>query len=367
MRVLHITSTYLPDSYGGIETVVRQICLNTKIHGVENRIMTLSVNPFPQVNIVDGVEVFRAQQNFVIQSNRFSLSAFSIFRDLVEWADIVHYHFPWPFADLLHVFCKVNKKSIVTYHSDIVRQKKLSLLYSPLMNTFLKSINKIVSTSPNYFQSSSVLKKYKDKVEVIPIGISENSYPTPLDSELSSVQNIVGKDFFLFIGMFREYKGLKYLIEAIQQIPEQFIIAGSGKLEVKLKRLANNLGLTNVHFIGRVSDIEKVALFKLCKAIVFPSIRRSEAFGVTLVEGAMYGKPLVSTEIGTGTSYINLNEKTGIVIPPKDTKALKSAIMRISSDLSLSKKMGYSSRLRYEELFSGEKMGKKYFNIYKAL
>jgi len=366
-KVLHVTSTYFPDTHGGVEEVIRQICLNTKPHGIENRVFTLSPNPFPQTIKIEGSDVFRAKKSFEIASCRFSIEAISKYKELIEWADIIHYHFPWPFADFLHLFCKVSKKSIVTYHSDVVRQKNLNKLYTPVMHSFLKSMNKIITTSLNYSQSSKILKGYKDKVEIIPIGLNEKSYPVPSKNETDLIQSKVGNDFILFVGMFRNYKGLNYLLKSAQDISTNIVIAGKGPLEKELKNIVNNLRLSNIQFLGEVSEVEKVALFKLCRAVVLPSHLRSEAFGVTLIEGSMYGKPLISTEIGTGTSYINLNGKTGIVVPPRDSKSLKNAIIKISSDLSLSKKMGHSSRLRYEELFTGQTMGQKYLTLYNAL
>ena len=88
-------------------------------------------------------------------------------------ADIIHYHFPWPFMDLMHFFSRTKKPTIVTYHADIVKQIVLLQFYKPLMHRFFQSIDMIVATSPNNFQNSSVLQKYRKKTVVIPLGISE--------------------------------------------------------------------------------------------------------------------------------------------------------------------------------------------------
>ena len=184
---------------------------------------------------------------------------------------------------------------------------------------------------------------------------------------MSFIKNIVGDDFFLFVGVLRYYKGLTYLLDAIKNLPVKVVICGQGPYEKKLKQKANSLGLSNVHFVGVVNEEEKASLYKLCQAVVFPSILRSEAFGVTLVEGLMYGKPLISTEINTGTSYVNLNGKTGFVVEPKSSLALRDALLKISSDSSLRKEMERASRLRYEELFGNKVMAQSYYNIYKTL
>jgi len=367
MKVLHVTHTFFPDSRGGVEEVVRQICLNTEPYDVESRIFTLSRTPTPKVVEIDNVLVFRAKLNIEISSCGFSLNALSDFKDLIDWADVVHYHHPWPFADFLHLYCKVTKKTVVTYHSDIVRQKILKNIYGPLMHYFFKRVNKIVATSSNYLESSLILQRYKNKVEIIPIGINEESYPKSSSKDIEFVKSIVGNDFFLFIGMFRQYKGLHYLLKALVNNHAKVVIAGTGGLEKKLKRQANILGLTNVHFVGSVNSSEKSALLKLCSGVIFSSHLRSEAFGVTLIEGAMHSKPLISTELGTGSSYVNLDGITGHVVQPSNHEELKNAIEKLFFNPQISKKMGLKARARYDKEFTGTIMGSRYYELYKNL
>lgn len=101
-------------------------------------------------------------------------------------------------------------------------------------------------------------------------------------------------------------------LDAVQGTDYPVVIVGSGPVEAELKAHASRLGLRIVHFLGALPDEDKVALLRLCYAVVFPSHLRSEAFGISLLEGAMYGKPLISSEISTGTSYINVSEVFGV-------------------------------------------------------
>jgi len=291
MRVLHIYRTYLPDSQGGLEEVIRQICRNTAHHGVESRVFTLSSHPVPAVVQRDECCVYRFPLTFEIASCGVSFSCLAGFNQLVEWADVVHYHFPWPFADVLHMLGHVTKPSVLTYHSDIVRQKKLLGLYRPLMTRFLDSVDCIVSTSPNYFATSDVLGRVSEKVDIIPIGLDDTSYPKVSDDLLSSSTQRVGKDFFIFIGVLRYYKGLNILLDAVQGTDLPVVIVGAGPVEKELRERVASQSIKNVRFLGYVSNEEKVALIHLARAIVFPSYLRAEAFGVTLLEGAMYEKP----------------------------------------------------------------------------
>ena len=367
MRVLHVTQTYYPDTRGGIEELIRQIAINSKKLGVETRVFTLSKIPIPTVIEIDGVKIYRAPLTLKIASCGISIKALKLFKDLADWAQIINYHFPWPFMDLLNLLVDHDAKMVVTYHSDVVRQKRLFYLYKPLMKYFLNQVNIIGATANNYVQSSQTLKDYKKKVKVIPIGVSKKSYPIPTKKDLVKIGSLVGYDFFLFIGTLRKYKGLDYLLRALKDTELKCVIAGSGPELIRLKNLVKELGLTNIVFLGRVSDSEKVSLIKLSRAVVLPSNLRSEAFGVVLLEGAMYKKPLISTEIRTGTSYVNVNGETGLVVPTADPESLKESMLLLESDKSLSKKMGQAAHKRYIKLFRGSVMSQKYAKIYKTL
>jgi glycosyltransferase involved in cell wall biosynthesis len=367
MRVLHVYRTYFPETQGGLEEVIRQICSNTLEHGIESRVFTLSNNKTNDVIQFEGVDVYRFPITTEIASCGFSIAALKGFKESVAWADIIHYHFPWPFGDLLHLFAKVNKPTIVTYHSDVVRQKWLLKLYRPVMNLFLDKVDAIVATSGNYFATSDVLGHYSEKTQVIPIGINDHQLNGDDQQKIKHWKNEVGEGFFLFIGVLRYYKGLHILMDALQNTECRVVIVGSGPVEQELREHAKRLNLTNVIFLGYVSDEDKIALIKLSIGIVFPSYLRSEAYGVTLLEGALHGKPLISTEIGSGTSYVNSHGVTGLVIPPSDPRSLRQAMETITNDKDLAKEMGINARKRYELLFTGSLMGEKYAQLYQQI
>ena len=171
MRILHFFKTYLPDSVGGIEQVINQLCRSGEAHGIENEVLTLSANPEPSVVEVDGHRVHRARLDLQLASTGFSYSVLPRFRALAAEADIINFHFPWPFMDVAHYLADIRKPNVVTYHSDIIRQKTLLRIYRPLMRRFLQQTDRIIVTSPNYFATSSILGEFKEKVSVIPIGL----------------------------------------------------------------------------------------------------------------------------------------------------------------------------------------------------
>lgn len=367
MRVLHFFKTYFPDSFGGIEQVINQIARGTARHGIDTDVLSLSNGGDTSTIELDGHYSHRAKQNFYIASTGISFSVFKQFSRLAKDADIVHYHFPWPMMDLVHLTTRMNKPTVVTYQSDIVRQKHLMKLYNPLMNRFLGSVDRIVATSPNYLASSDVLHRFRQKVDVIPIGLDKSFYPAIEPSRVEQWRSRFGDKFFLFVGVFRYYKGLHILIEAARTANYPIVIAGAGPVENELKALVLKYELKNIYFVGQVSDVDKVALLHLCYAVVFPSHLRSEAFGISLLEGAMYGKPMISSEIGTGTTYINIANETGLVIPPSDPMALSQAMHWLISHPEEAKQMGKLAEQRYWQLFTADRMVESYIQLYQEL
>jgi glycosyltransferase involved in cell wall biosynthesis len=367
MNILHVYKTYLTESHGGIEQAIKQITRGTTLRGYKNRIFCLSKHTDCRVIQHEEAEIFLYPLNFEIASTGFSFSAIAGFRKLAKWADVIHYHFPWPFADLLHFMSRTKKPTVLTYHSDIVRQKKLLKLYSPLKRAFLNSVSKIVATSPNYLSTSEILQHYHYKTTVVPIGLDKSTYAQPSESVLKHWKKTVPERFFLFIGVMRYYKGLYILLDALKDHDFPMVIVGVGPMEQELKERVKQLKLQNVYFVGALSDLDKIALLQLCAAIVFPSHLRSEAFGISLLEGAMFAKPLISAEIGTGTTYININQETGLVIPPSDPNALLTAMQFIWDNPQQAKEMGERAYQRYLSLFTAEKMVDSYLKLYTEL
>lgn len=352
---------------GGIEQVINQIARGASKLGVKTDVLSLTPHRVPRTIEIDGYLAHRARLDLQIASTGFSLSAFLRFAQLAKSADVIHYHFPWPFMDVVHFVTRIKKPTLVTYHSDIIRQKNLLKLYRPLKRKFLGDMDRIVATSPNYFATSGVLEKFKHKVSVIPIGLDKATYPQPHLDKLQYWRKTLGPKFFLFVGVIRYYKGLHTLIEAAQGTDYPIVIVGAGPIEADLKMQVARLGLRNVHFLGQLPDDDKVALLQLSYGVVFPSHLRSEAFGISLLEGAMYGKPMISSEIGTGTTFINIGGETGLVVPPSDPVALRSAMQYLWDHPDKAEAMGARAEERYWKYFTADQMVGEYVKLYREL
>jgi len=366
MRVLHFCKNS-PASVGGMEQVIDQLARGAARLGIEVDVLHLGHDGSGQPLARHGYRVHCANLDFEFASTGFSFSAFTRFRHLARAADVVHYHFPWPFADLVHFVARSGKPSVVTYHSDVIRQKRLLKLYRPLQHRFLSSMDRIVATSPNYFASSAVLQEFSGKVDVIPIGLDSDSYPAASPERIAYWKARVGMDFFLFVGVLRYYKGLHVLLQAARGLERGIVIVGAGPIERELKAHAAELRLANVRFLGQLPEADKVALLQLCRGVVFPSHLRAEAFGVSLLEGAMYGKPMISSEIGTGTSFVNLAGRTGLVVPAGDADALHAAMQHLADHPSEALRMGARAAWRYQRFFTAGHMVARYADLYRSV
>jgi glycosyltransferase involved in cell wall biosynthesis len=367
MRVLHFYKTSFPNTMGGVEQVINQIARSSSRLGVKTDVLSLTPDRVPRTIEINGYLVHRARLDFQVASTGFSITAFLRFSQLAKSADVIHYHFPWPFMDIVHFATMVKKPTVVTYHSDIIRQKKLLKIYRPLQWKFLSDMDRIVATSANYLATSDVLAKYKHKVSVIPIGLDKATYPVPSPDKLTYWRERFGPKFFLFVGVIRYYKGLHILLEAAKGRDYPIVILGAGPIEEELKQKAAQLGLRNIHFLGYLPDEDKVTLLTLCCCVLFPSHLRSEAFGISLLEGAMYGKPMISSEIGTGTTFINIANKTGLVVPPSDPAALRQAMQYLWEHPEQATEMGRRAEERYHQNFTADQMAGEYVKLYREL
>lgn len=356
MRILHFFKTYYPDTTGGIEQVIFQLCQGGSALGIDNTVLTLSNNPFPsQIKVADH-SVVRVKENFNLASTGFSLPVFSTFKQLAAEAELVHFHFPWPWMDLVHFATRHGKPTVLSYHSDVIKQRHLLKLYRPLMHAFLNDMDRILVASPNYQRTSTSLMPFADKTVVIPYGLKQAAYPSVTPPTLEKWLNRVPPKFFLFVGVLRYYKGLDSLLRALECVDYPVLILGSGPQEQELKALAHTLQLRNVQFLGRLDDEDKVCLLQLCYALVFPSHLRSEAFGISLLEASMFGKPMITCEISTGTTFVNLHEETGLAVPPQDPHALRAAMTRLWTNPAEAEQFGANALSRFNQLFTAEQM-----------
>jgi glycosyltransferase involved in cell wall biosynthesis len=360
MKILHVYKTYYPDSTGGVEKSIENMAQGLKKLKVSSKILTLSNN------VSVNKKVISLKKTFEIFSTPFSFKLLFKFKSISNKYDIIHFHFPWPFIDLVFLLSNIKKPTVLTYHSDIVKQSFLKVFYYPIMILFLKRIDKIVSTSPNYLKSSKILQKFKSKTEVIPLGISKKNYKIK-KSKIPFFEKKYGKNFIIFVGVLRYYKGIEFLINSIKETNYKLYIVGNGKEYHKYNSIIKDYNLKNIKLLRSVSDKELPYLIKLSKCLILPSHLRSEAFGISLLEGLMFEKPLISCNIKTGTSFINIHNKTGFVVKPGNSYSLTNALNKIYSKKNKLNYFKNNSKKWFNLNFTQEKMSNSYYKLYKSL
>jgi O-antigen biosynthesis rhamnosyltransferase len=340
----------MPTSFGGTESFIAALSEGLTSHGVESQVLSLGVTRKTFAHA--GINHINVKRDFSLFQNDMSINLFSALRKAAKEADLIHCHYPWPFGDA--AMLGTNKPYIITYHSDIIRQKAIKPLYAPLEKHFLRRAKAIISTSPQYAGSSKNLQAHAQKTHIIPFGITDR-YEEPKQTA----------PYFLFIGNLRYYKGLDVLIKAASSTPYPIYILGIGQEEARLKALAGALNAKNVHFLGGVNEQEKWQILKNAYAFIFPSLMRSEAFGIALLEAAMMGKAMISTRLNTGTSLINQHDITGHEVEAGNVDALKNALKTFTMHPEKVKIYGENARKHYLEHFSLQKMLLAYKNIYQ--
>lgn len=360
MKILHLYKDYFP-VVGGIENHIKWLAEAQAARGHEVSVLVTSPDHHTHIENLNGVRVIFAARLATISSAPISIELPRLLAS--ERPDIVHLQFPYPFGEAANYFFGHARRTIITYQSDIIRQKFLRVIYAPLMVRVLARADRIIASSPNYIQSSFVLKKFENKCTVVPLGIDVR----PIQSIPPTLQNKIGKGGILFVGHLRYYKGLDYLLRAMTELPNaRLTIVGSGPMENGLRGLANELNITGrVEFAGEVADEALPAYFAACDIFVLPSSARSEAFGVVQLEAMAAGKPVVCTELGTGTSFVNVNGETGFVVPARDEHALADALGRLIADRVLRERMGAAGRERVQREFTLEKMVDRVMGVYE--
>lgn len=362
MRILHVYKDYFP-VLGGIENHVKMLAECQAALGHEVSVLVTSRDRHTHVETMNGVRVIYAGRLATISSAPVSLALLGLLAR--ERPDIVHLQFPYPFGELADYLFGQARKTVLTYQSDIVRQKFLRVLYAPMMERVLERVDRILATSPNYVATSTVLSRWKDKCVVVPLGIDPSPFLTPPSLLYQGGER--GGGSLLFVGRLRYYKGLNYLLEALCDLPEARLeIVGTGPKEAEWKKLAGDLGLSaRVDFAGDVPDAELPSHYAACDVFVLPASERSEAFGLVQLEAMAAGKPVVSCDVGTGVAWVNQDGVTGLVVPPRNPGALATALKKLLGDRELARNMGAAGRRRVLSDFTQDTMVERVIGIYE--
>ena len=365
MKVLHIYKDYFP-ILGGIENHVRVLATGEARHGLDVTVLVTHPGQEEDDRMVEGVRLIRARRLMTKASTPLSLSLFRHAARLP--ADVTHLHFPYPPGEIANLLLRHRGKTVITYHSDIVRQKSLLRFYRPLLTRVLTRADRIIAATPQMVQNSPFLRRVAGHCTVIPYGQSLDRLAHADPGQVAALRAQHAGPLLLFVGKLRYYKGLNYLLEAMREVNATLLVVGSGPMETEWRRqAAESSWRERIVFCGEVPDESLAALYHAADVFILPSSEKSEAYGMVMVEAMAAGKPVVCTELGTGTTYVNQDGVTGLVVPPRDPAALAAAVNRLLADEALRRRLGEAGRARARVEFAEETMVERVIDVYQAL
>jgi glycosyltransferase involved in cell wall biosynthesis len=364
MNVLHVSKYYYP-MVGGVEQVVRTLAEGMNGPTYSTRVLAVAPRKRGLTEQINGVHVRKTPSFGELLSVPIAPLFPMEFATRSRKADLLHFHLPNPTAVTSQLTLGPdNRPLIVTYHSDIVKQKTALRMYRPLLRRFLERADRIVTTSPALLQNSEHLSPYREKCRVVPLSVdldrfdhsTDGSHNLPIDPSRPTV---------LFVGRLNYYKGVEYLIDALCGIDATALIVGDGERREALETRVRERDLdTHVHFLGKIPQETLEHCYEAADLFVLPSVEPSEAFGVVQLEAMAYRTPVINTALPTGVPWVSKDGETGITVPPRDTEALAGAISRLLNDPELRDQYGENARTRVENRFSHENMLQEMKSIY---
>lgn len=282
--------------------------------------------------------------------------------------DLIHVHMPNPSAFWLLMRAFNAWPIVLHWHSDVVTSsmswpyRLLHRVYGAFERRLLARSSKIIVTSQNYLDASKVLAPVYRKCEVVPLGLPD----------LPPRQSGTPRQSFklLCIGRFTYYKGQEVLVRALALVDAvELDFVGGGEHRRAVQRLAVDSGLQErIRFHGQLSDSELQHLMTRADALVLPSIERTEAFGVVLLEAMRAGKPVIVSSVpGSGIMSVVEDGISGLMVPPEDHKALADAITALRDSPDLTREMGHNGRQRFLDYFQIEVVATRIEKLYSNL
>lgn len=355
MKILQISRFY-PPKIGGVERVVQQIGegLNDR---TDMQVLVCQEKGKGCDEVYEGVKVHRSGSLGVFLSMPLSFSFMRDVRKFSKDADIIHFHMPFPLADLAFFLSGYKGKVVIWWHMEIVRQKKAMAIYRPMMMKFLERADLIMVATEGHVKGSEVLQQFKDKIVAIPFGLDaaflEKSLAAIGKEKVVAATVTTTATNFLFIGRLVYYKGCDVLLEAFAKMANKeahLTLVGGGPMKEELEAMAKTYGIEDrVHMLGSIPYNDLLQQIAECDVFVLPSSERTEAFGIVQIEAMAYGKPVINTNLPTGVPYVSLHNKTGLTVEPKDVKGLSDAMDLLANDSDLREKFGKSARKRVED------------------
>ena len=361
-RVLQVGKYYPPEE-GGMETHLEGLCRHMRgLAHVEVLVSGRSRRTVREV--VDGIPVTRVGTWATIRS----APVCPDLRRLIgrSRADVVHLHHPNPSAFLSYLASGHRGRLVVTYHSDVVQQRLLNIVYDPIVRAVLRRADAIIVSSQEYLDTSPMLERFRDRCVVIPMAIDPERFLSADPAAVADIRERYGDRIVLAVGRLVYYKGLEFLVRAMRQVRGHALIVGQGPAREALEAEAQALGVADrVTLLGHVPDTRPY--YHAARVFALPSHRRSEAFGIVQLEAMAAGIPVVNANIPSGVPGVSVHGLTGETVTAADPVALAAALNRLLDDPALAARLGAAGRRRVQDRYSLDGMTKRTLAVYATV
>jgi rhamnosyl/mannosyltransferase len=370
LAICHL-GKYYPPAPGGIETHVRTLAQAQAKLGAKVTVFCFQHQPGPTSHERDGdVEVVRFRRLASVAKLDVSPEMYGALHRVQ--ADVIHMQAPNPAGILAVLAARLKLPVVVTYQSDVVRQKFLARLFQPLETKFYKRVKLILSTSPTYPPGSRLLSENRDRLLVLPMGIDLQPYLNPAPEHLRAAEALKAKypgPLWVACGRLVYYKGLPTAIQALAHTQGTLLIVGDGPDQAALEAEAQQRGVRDrVVFVGGLPYQDIVPYYLAATAFWFPSGARSEAFGLVQVEAMACGCPVINTNIpNSGVAWVSRDNESGLTIPVGDVAALAEASRRLIADPALHARLAAGARQRAISEFDAPLMAARSLELYNRI
>ena len=330
---------------------------------------------------VNGVHIVRVPVAFRLSKGVIMPKMAGMAKQLIREADVVNLHVPQADAALVARLAKRQRKPIVlTYHCTVDMPKGLisrlagwAVGWSSRISAGLADV--VVHNTRDFAEHSPFLKRYMDKLEVIPppIVVSPVSEETIMDFRerhaILSSQKVIG-----MVARLTAEKGVEYLVDAmpkvLSEIPEARVIfageyenvPGEAAYRDRILPRVTNLG-SHWAFLGRVSDRDLAAFYHACDVLVLPSVNSTESFGMVQVEAMICGTPAIATDL-PGVRQPVMTTGLGRIVPLRNADALAEAILSV---LEEDRPEDRDRMDRLAETYAPHSVAAAYETVYKGL
>lgn len=292
-----------------------------------------------------------------------------LLRALVRGVDVIHLHTPNPTMVLALDAMPWLPPVVITHHSDVVRQRVAGTLFRPFEALLYARARLLIATSSAYVPGSPLLRRFRHKVQALPLGIELEPFLQPSPEALEAEARWraeQGSPLWLMVGRLVYYKGLFTALEALTRVQGQLLVVGVGPLEQEGRARARALGVEGrVMWAGYLPPEVLAGAYRAATALWFPSNARSEAYGLSQIEAMASGLPVLNTAIPhSGVPWVSLHEETGLTVPIGDSEALARAARRLLEEPGLAERLGQGARARALAQFRHDVMAERSLALY---